>query len=70
MPVNTGWINTMKASVYEEFLLKSEKEELLEKTKKIFIPEISTESFSENYLENQLEGKLGAVIKKELEEVA
>ena len=46
------------------------KEELLEKTKKIFIPEISTESFSDNYLENQLEGKLGAVIKKELEEVA
>ena len=52
------------------YILKSEKEELLEKTKKIFIPEISTESFSENYLENQLEGKLGAVIKKGLEEVA
>lgn len=64
MPVHDDWISLMKISAYEEYLLKSGREELLNKTIKVNIPDIYTEKCEENYLEQQLWGELGDNVRK------
>lgn len=64
MPVHDDWISHMKISAYEEYLLKSGREELLNKTIKVNIPDIYTEKCEENYLEQQLWGELGDYIRE------
>ena len=68
MPVNSRWISLMKVSVYEEYLLKSDREDILSKTKKVNIPEINVDKFDENYLEQQILGNLGNIIRNVLKE--
>lgn len=70
MPVNSRWISLMKVSVYEEYLLKSDRENILNKTQKVNIPEINIDKFDENYLEQQMWGNLGEIIRKKLKEAA
>lgn len=70
MPVNSMWVSLMKVSVYEEYLLKSEKQDVLNKTRKIDIPEIYIDEFDEEYLEKQLIGKLGECIRSALKNAA
>jgi hypothetical protein len=68
MPINSQWISLMKVSVYEEYLLKSDREDILNKTRKVNIPEIDTDRVDEHYLEQQIWGPLGNYVRKILKE--
>ncbi|MFQ9516292.1 MAG: hypothetical protein ACLRZ9_10785 [Eubacterium sp.] len=70
MPISDDRISLMKISAYEEYLLKSEREDLLKQMVKVKIPQANSESWSENYMEQQLWGALGDFVRKILREAA
>lgn len=70
MPINDDRISLMKIAAYEEYLLKNERENLVNRTVKIKIPKAEKEIWSEDYLEQQLWGELGDFVRKMLSEAA
>ena len=70
MPIHDDRISLMKISAYEEYLLKTERNDIVNRTIKIKIPESNRKKWDEDYLEQQLEGALGDFIRKMLKEAA
>lgn len=70
MPINDDQISLMKIAYFEECMLKSEKEELLNRTIKIKLPPVEGKNWTEDYLEKQLWGKLGDFVRKIVKEEA
>lgn len=70
MPITDDRISLMKVSSFEEYLLKTERQSILNRMIKVKIPELEGEKWNENYLEQQLWGQLGEFIRKMLREAA
>lgn len=70
MPIVDDRISLMKVSTYEEYLLKTERQNILNRTVKVKIPETEGQKWNENYLEQQPWGQLGDFIRKILREAA
>lgn len=70
MPIHDDRISLMKVSAYEEYLLKNEKEELVNRTVKIKTPQKENEGWDEDYLEQQLWGSMGDFVRRMLREAA
>lgn len=69
-PINDDRISLMKIAAYEEYLLKNEKEDIVNRTIKIKTPKAGEETWDEDYLEQQLWGNLGDFIRRMLREAA
>lgn len=70
MPINDDQISLMKVNAFEECVLKSEKEKLLDCTVKIKLPHTGRQTWEEDYLEKQLWGELGDFVRKIIKEEA
>jgi hypothetical protein len=70
MPIAGDAVSLMKVSAFEEYILKSEGDEIMEKMVKVKIPLTKTDNPNENFLENQMWGELGDYVKALLEEAA
>lgn len=70
MPITDDRISLMKISVFEECVLRSEKENLLNRIVKIKLPQSIKQEWEENYLEGQLWGELGDYVRKIVKEEA
>lgn len=70
MPIGDDIISKMKLNAYEEYLLKSEKEDIINRTEKIKLPKPDVKSSEDNYMEIQLWGALGDFVRDMLSEVA
>lgn len=70
MPINDDRISLKKVAAYEEYLLKSGKEELMNRMIKVKIPKTEGEKWDENYMERQIWGDLGDFVRKLLREAA
>lgn len=69
-PIDDDIISLMKVAAYEEYLLKSEREELINRTVKVKIPRVESEKWDEEYFEEQLWGTIGDFVRKILKEAA
>lgn len=70
MPIDDDRMSLMKISAYEEYLLKTEREDIMNRTVKIKVPKVDVGKWDDNYLEQQLWGPLGDFIRKMLREGA
>lgn len=68
MPTASSGMSIMKLQAFETFLLKNGKEELLEKIQKVPMPELYSNEQGERYLEEQLWGNLGDMVRQMLKE--
>lgn len=68
MPVISDKISMCKLGEYEKFLLRTEREEILNKTIKIKVPQNEKHEWTENYIEQLLWGEMGDFIRKMLKE--
>lgn len=70
MPLDDDKMALYKINECEEFLLRTEREEILQKTVKIKVPQLSKKNWDENYLEELLWGEMGSFIRKIIKESA
>lgn len=70
MPINDDRISLMKVAAYEEYLLKSDKENIVDRMIKVKLPKTEGDKWDENYMERQIWGELGDFIRKLLREAA
>lgn len=68
MPVSENQYSLMKVSAYEEFLFKTEREDIVNRTIKVQIPELGGGEWNENYLVEQLWGPMGEIVRKAINE--
>lgn len=68
MPLDDDRLSMCKINEYEEFMLRTEREEIMNKTVKIKLPKSEGISWSENYTEQLLWGEMGTFIRKLLKE--
>ena len=66
MPVTKSGMSAMKVQAFETFLLKNDKEELLNRIIKVPMPELYSGKMGIPYLEEQLWGPLGDMIRRML----
>ncbi len=68
MPVNKDdWPCSKKVEVFEQYMEKSGKENLLKRMIKVDMPKIESLGFDENFVENHLMGDFGGMIEKIIE---
>jgi hypothetical protein len=70
MTIQDSGMALMKVTAYEEYLLKTGRSELMQKTIQVKIPKTDEPKWDESYLEEQVYGVLGTFIKKILKEAA
>ena len=63
-------ISRFKIDSYEEFLLRNEKNEILQKTIKVKLPQMEKVEQPEDFLEKQLWGKVGDYVRSVSEDIA
>lgn len=68
MPLDDDRFSMCKINEYEEFMLKTEREEIINKTVKIKLPKLESRDWNENYAEQLLWGEMGEFIRKLLKE--
>ncbi|MGN0383758.1 MAG: hypothetical protein ACI4DS_05760 [Eubacterium sp.] len=68
VPIENNNVSLMKISEMEEFLLKTGRENIVNKMEKISIPDITAETTCENYLEQLVWGTMGDYVRHLLEE--
>lgn len=68
MPVLSDKISMCKLSEYEEFLLRTEREDIMNKTVKVKVPHNKNNEWSDNYVEELLWGEVGDFIRQILNE--
>lgn len=68
MPMNDDRMSLMKISEFEEFIFKTEQEELLDKIVKVKLPICNENQWDEDYFDKQIWGSLGDFIRKLLKE--
>ena len=70
MPVANDFVSLMKISAFEEYVLKSEETEIIEKCIKVNVPLTTVDVEDESYLERQLWSELGDYVRSILREAA
>lgn len=68
MTLDNDRISMCKVNEFEQFLLKTEREEIINRTIKVMPPQIQKNTWNENYLEQLLWGEMGDFIRKIIRE--
>lgn len=68
MPLEDDRVSMCKINEYEQFLLRTEREEIVNKTVKLKLPKNDSREWKENYMEQLLWGETGDFIRKILKE--
>ncbi len=68
MPTAKSGMSEMKVQAFETFLLQNDMEDLMGKIDKVLMPELNSQAQGVRYLEEQLWGSLGDLIRQKLKE--
>ena len=70
MPVMSDTVSLMKLSAFEEYLLKSEKNDIIEKCIRVEVPSVIIDVEDESFLDRQLWSEMGDYVRTLLKEAA